>query len=411
MPGSSPTPTTQPEIQRDTVKEETALMAGEKEVLEEGKITEAGLNKLRDLLGMPLRIPWSNNDTVTAVAIKNFVNGIGDPNPLWMDAEYAKKTQYRNVVPPPSWYYSVFPGWVSVGLPGVHGFHSGTDWEFYKPPRLGDQIIPDCILTHLEEKPSSFAGRMVILHYAAHFRNQSGDLLAKAHSWSIRTERSEAKKKGKYSEIQLPHSYSKEELKSIEDECLAEEVRGNKARFWEDVNVGDDLKPVVKGPFGLSDMICFFIGAGIPAVAHGLALRLYRKHPAWGFRDPDTNAMEPVVAVHYNKAAANGAGLPMPYDVGLQRQCWLIHLLTNWESDAGWLKKNRAEYRRFVYFSDTVWFRGKVTKKYVDEDGEYVVHIETTGINERGENTTPGTATIALPSRDKATWPVKQRVQ
>lgn len=120
--------------------------------------------------------------------------------------------------------------------------------------------------------------------------------------------------------------------------------------------------------------------------------------------------MEPVYSVHYNQAAANAVGLPYPYDVGAQRQCWLIHLLTNWMGDEGWLKKNYAEYRKFVYLSDVVWFKGMVTRKYVDEDGEYAADIETHGINQRGEDTIPGRSTVILPSRNAGTSPVKRRL-
>ena len=74
------------------------------------------------------------------------------------------------------------------------------------------------------------------------------------------------------------------------------------------------------------------------------------------------------------------------------------------------MKKNYAEYRKFVYFSDVVWFKGKVTKKYVDEDGENCVDIETSAYNQRGENTAPGHSTVVLPSKANATWPVAQRL-
>jgi hypothetical protein len=78
--------------------------------------------------------------------------------------------------------------------------------------------------------------------------------------------------------------------------------------------------------------------------------------------------------------------------------------------DEGWLKENHAEYRRFVYLSDVIWFRGKVTKKYVDQDGEYCVEIETSALNQRGENTMPGYSIVTLPSRENGTWPVEIRL-
>lgn len=381
-------------------------------VLAEGKITEEALENFRKRVGTKLRIPNIYNQLASRDAIRHFCHGIGDGNPLWLDEEYAKKTRYGGIVAPPSWLYSVFPTWVLQGLPGVHAFHSGNDWEFYKPIREGDFITPECYFTGFEEKKSEFSGRIIIEYQEARFYNQRSELVAKTKLWIIRAERSAARAKGKYKSIQLPHPWTEEELRKVEEEVLAEQVRGSEVRYWEDVDVGEELPPLVKGPLGLTDMIAFCAGAApVQLMAHGLQLRLYKEHPAWGFRDPTTYAMEPVYAVHYNKVAAEAAGLPYPYDVGAQRQCWLIHFLTNWMGDEGWLKRNYAEYRRFVYLSDVVWFRGKVTRKYIDEDGDYCVDVETHGYNQRGEDTIPGHSTICLPSREANYWPIQRRLE
>lgn len=376
----------------------------------EGKITDEALARWRERIGTKLRINNVFNEWVTTDSLRHFTDGIGDPNPLWRDEDYAKESAWGGIIAPPNFFYSVFPTWVLQGLPGVHAFHSGNDWKFHKPARLGDRIIPECIFTGFEEKPSRFAGRMVMEYQHANFYNQNGELLAETDLWLVRAERPAARSIGKYRDIRLPHPWTEEELAKIEEAVLNEEIRGARARYWEDVQIGDELCPVIKGPLGLTDMIAYCVGAApVQLLAHGSALRLYRQHPAWGVRDPYTGAMEPVYSVHYNKAVANAVGLPYPYDVGAQRQCWLIQLLTNWMGDDGWLKRNRAEYRRFVYLSDVVWLTGRVVRKYVDEDGEYVVDIETHGFNQRGEDTIPGVSTVALPSRDAGTHPVLRR--
>lgn len=260
-------------------------------------------------------------------------------------------------------------------------------------------------------KSSRFAGRIVREFQRANFYNQKGELLASTDLWLIRAERAAARNIGKYSEIQLPHPWSEEELKKVDEAVLSEQIRGSNPRYWEDVKVGDELQPVVKGPFGLTDMIAYTVGAApVQVMAHHASLELYKKHPAWAFRDPNTSAWEPVYGVHFNKAAANAAGLPYPYNGGVQSQSWLINLLTNWMGDDGWLKRNYAEYRHFVYWSDVVWFGGKVVKKYIDSDGDYCVDIETSAINQRGENTVPGYSTVALPSHDKNIWPLERRL-
>ena len=217
--------------------------------------------------------------------------------------------------------------------------------------------------------------------------------------------------KGKYDYIKIPHPWTEDELVRVDRDVLAEEIKGSKMRYWEDVQVGDELTPVVKGPFGMTDIVAYCVGAApVQLAAHGAQLRLYKKHPAWGFRDPVTHAWEPVYSVHYSTAAALGVGALYAYDVGVQRHCWLVNLLTNWMGDEGWLKRCYAEYRRFVYHSDAVWFRGKVTSKYVDENGECCVDIETHGVNQRGEDTIPGHSTIVLPSREKGTCPTEKRL-
>ncbi len=378
--------------------------------MEEGLITEEALEKFRSRIGTKLRIaPF--NELASKDAIRHFADGIGDPNPLWCDEEYAKKTRFKSIVAPPSWLYSIFPTWVGQGLPGVHAFHSGNDWEFYKPIFENDKITPECVFTGFEEKPSKFAGRMVMEYQEARFYNQKGDLIAKTKSWLVRAERRAARETGKYHQIELPHPWTEEELEKIEEEILSEEIRGSNPRYWEDVEVGEELKPVIKGPFGITDMIAFCVGSQpVPVMAHGLTIRLYKRHPAWFFRDPTTSAWEPIYSVHYNKAAANAAGLPYQYDVGVQRQCWLIHLLTNWMGDEGWLKKNYAEYRKFFYFSDVVWLKGKVARKYVDEEEEYCVDIKTSAINQRGEDIMPGHSTIVLPCREKGFWPLERKI-
>lgn len=387
----------------------------EKAEMAEGVITEEMLEEMRGKIGLKLRIEHStNNEEATRLAIAKFADGIGDPNLLWHDSEYAKKTRYGSIIAPPSWVWAVFTS-VQFGWRGLGGFHSGSEIEYYKPVYLNDKITPECTFTGFEgPKPSKFAEKMIIDHYDNKYWNQKGELVAKIHWWVIRTERAKAREKGKYRSITLPHPWTEDELKKIEEEVLSEEIRGSNIRYWEDTEIGEELKPVVKGPLGLTDMIAFLIAAGVPAprlAAFGVQLQAYRRHPAWAFRDPNTYALEPIFAVHYNKEAARAMGLPMQYDIGHQRHCWHDHLLTNWMGDDGWLKRSYAEYRRFVYHSDVVWFKGKVTRKFIDDDGECCVDIETSGVNQREEEVLRGHATIVLPSRERGTSPLDSRLR
>jgi acyl dehydratase len=300
---------------------------------------------------------------------------------------------------------------VLQGLPGVHAFHSGNDWEFSRPILVGDRITPESTFTGFDIKEGKFGGRFVMEHQEARYLNQRGELVAKAKTWLVRAERPAARERGKYGGIKLPHPWTEEELARVEADVLAERPRGAEPRYWEDVQVGDAVGPVTKGPLGLTDIVAYCVGsAPVQILAHRAALLEYQRHPAWAFRDPETGALEPVYGVHYNKQAARSAGLPFPYDAGAQRHAWHIQLFLDWMGDEGWLKKDYGEYRRFVYLSDAVKFTGKVTRKFVDADGEPCVEIETEAINQRGENVLPGRGTVVLPSRERKYWPLEGRL-
>jgi hypothetical protein len=164
----------------------------------------------------------------------------------------------------------------------------------------------------------------------------------------------------------------------------------------------------------MTDEIAFVSSGGAPIprlAAHRAALQQYDAHPAWAFRDPTTSALEPIYAVHYNRHAAQAMGVAMQYDVGFQRQCWQVHLLTDWIGDEGWVKSCSAQYRSFVYLSDVVRLGGEIVDKRIEDDGEAVVEVRTNAINQRGQNVMPGTAVLALPRRGDDATPVSRRLR
>jgi len=368
-------------------------------VLESGKITEEGIRRLRARLGAFNRPRQYGvglfNEQASRDAIRHFCQGIGDGNPLYWDLSYAQKTRYGTIIAPPCFLYSVY--WCSGptgGLPGVHGFHAGNDWEWHRPIHLDDRISVQEQFTGLEEKESQFAGRILIQSSVTHYYNQRGEVIAKTRGWQVRAERGAARERHKYQFE--PYNYSPEELRAIQEAVQGEEVRGDNPRWWEDVQVGDELRPVVKGPMSHGDISAFVAGC-IGGIAHCLQLREMQRHPAWGFTDPHTGAQEAIIRVHDIPEAAESAGLGGAYDYGCQRCCWMGHLLTNWMGDDGFLKRMYIELRRFNLVGDTTWCKGRVAGKRED-GGEKLVDLEIWGENQRQEVTTKGTATVRLPS-------------
>lgn len=374
--------------------------------LARGKFTEQMLDDMRALIGVPLRTESClNNEWATRLAILRFAEGIGDDNPLWTDEEYAARSPFGTLVAPPSFIFACL-GSIQVGWPGLGGFHCETKMEFNQPIRVGDKIKASVTFDGFDGPidDSNFGGRRIKDYLRQEYRNQNDELVATFICSRMRFERTEMQKRAEGRTITVPHPWTEEEIHAIEEQILAERPRGAETRYWDDVQVGDEIDTITKGPLGLTDFIAF-IAAGaapIPRVsAHSVALKRYRKHPKWAFRDPRTHALEPVYSVHYNDYAASLQGAQAAYDVGIQRTCWQIHSLTNWMGDAGVLKAITGQYRAHVYLSDVVQLGGRVDSKEVDEHGNHLIRLTTWAYNQREKNVMPGTAVIALPARSK----------
>lgn len=380
----------------------------------DGRITPEMIESMRAKAGTLMRIDHSiNNEEATRLAIAKFVDAIGDTNPLWRDDSYAAASPYGGPVAPPSWVICCFSG-IQFGWPGLGSFHVSSELEFYEPVRRGDVIAATCMYNGFDgPKVSSFADQVVIDHFTNEYRNQHDRLVARIRWDVLNFERGAARTKAREFATPLPHPWTEDEVRAIEGRVLAERRRGPKPRWWNDAVEGEPLAGITKGPLGLTDAVAYVAAGGAPIprlAAHRASLEIYARHPAWSFRDPETGASEPIYAVHYSKAAARGMGVPLPYDVGFQRQCWQIHFLTEWAGDHGWVKKASASYRRFVYLADVVELGGRVERSYVDDDGDACVDVSTYARNQRGEDVMPGRATIALPTREGA-HPVRSRLR
>lgn len=384
----------------------TTQDAGISKELAKGKFTDKMLDDMRALIGTELRTEAClNNEYATRLAVMRFCEGIGDDNPLWMDASYAASTRHGTQIAPPSFVFACL-GSVQVGWPGLGGFHCETKMTFKKPIRVGDKVNAKVVFDGFDGPiaDSNFGGRRIKDYLRQEYRNQNDELVATFICSRMRFERGEMQKRASTREIELPHPWTDEQLAEIEAQVLAEAPRGATPRYWDDVQVGDEIDVITKGPLGLTDFIAFIAAGAAPIpriAAHSVALKRYHKHPKWAFRDPRTHALEPVYSVHYNDYAAKLQGAQIAYDVGIQRTSWQIHSLTNWMGDDGALKAITGQYRSHVYLSDVVRLGGRVEAKEVDADGDHVVRLTTWATNQRGQQVMPGTAVIALPVRGK----------
>ncbi len=367
------------------------------------KITEEGLADLRKRIGVKIENtiePW--NYEATRDAIRHYAHGIGDDNPLWCDPDYAKTTKYGDVVALPSFMFTtsrIISGYCG-GLSGVHAMWAGADWTWHKPVMRNDTIRTVAYLKDLVEHQTKFAGRSFQQIYHVDFFNQNDELVCEGDSWVFRTDRDEARERGtKYTEARgRVEQYTEEELAEFTRLYQAEEIRGSNPRYWEDVNVGDELPRMMKGPMTVTGFICYAQGwGGLYIRANKLANQMQQAHPGLGIRNR-FNVPDCPERVHWDEEFALEVGAPGAYDYGPERCSWLTHHVTNWIGDDGFLTKSKCQIRRHNPDGDAMYIDGSVIRKF-EENGKKYIEIQQQATTHRGEVSAFGTSIAELPSK------------
>jgi acyl dehydratase len=361
-------------------------------------ITDDALDELRAKIGTPIRRGRAHVSELTADAIRHYAYGIGDRNPLWLDEAYAAGTPDGVLKAPPSILFAmdrILSGYVS-GLPGIHAMWAGADLRYERPLRVGDKLTGTASLKALIERPSRFAGRSLQQIYEVVFHTDEGEHVATGESYCFRTERDTAREKGKYEPIRV--EWTPEQIEEIAEGYRRQEQRrrGAEPRYVEDVQVGDAVPEITKGPYTATTAIAYLLGwGGLYVRAHADAFDLFDQHPALGIPN-EHGVPEPPERVHWDADLARRVGVPGAYDYGPERCSWMGHVVTDWMGDTGVLRRLMVQVRRHNVLGELVTCSGRVSA--VDA-GAGTVELELQAVNQDGEESARGTATVALPSR------------
>ena len=137
--------------------------------------------------------------------------------------------------------------------------------------------------------------------------------------------------------------------------------------YFEDVNVGDEIPKLVKN-CTTQQLVMWAAGSG----------DMYQ--------------------IHYDKDFAAGNGLPGVIVHGALKNAFLGQLLHDWIGEKGAIKKYNCQYRGMDVPGQDMTCRGVITAKR-QEDGKNLVDLDIWSEKPDGEKTTPGKATVILPSR------------
>jgi|DewCreStandDraft_1066081.scaffolds.fasta_scaffold00242_20 acyl dehydratase len=366
-------------------------------------VTEDGITRLRQRLESDIPLtPF--NTTASLDAIRRFVKGIGDPNPLWTDLSYGEQSHYGTVLAPPSFLMSVVTptGLLAGGLPGVHSMLVEQRWLWYRPVRLDDRIHPSARLTDVQVGRNRRGKPTVLQTVHVQYRNQWDQLVAEAWGSSLRFRRPGPDDPYLYELDPATQQYSPDQLKAFEDEALQQAPRGKHILYWEDVEPGEEIPAVLKGPLSFGDVEAFMAGT-YPVEALHRQAAYARRHPAGTYRD-ETNYPQPLWHVLFRDELAQQMGFPRAHDAGGQRASWVIQMLTHWMGDDGQLVSLSLRFTRPNFHGDVTWCRGVVEAKERTDQGEALVRCRVWCQNQRGERTAEGEAQVRLLSRSVELW-------
>jgi len=356
-----------------------------------GRITDESLADLRSWIGVERRVRGWNSEA-SADAIRHFAQGVGDDNPLWFDPDYGSRTTEGRQWAPESFLYSCDNGGLRVGedgvfpaedwLPGTLPIWVSDRWVFHRRLYAGERLHATASLHSVEEKPGrGGVGRMVVHVDRVAFTADDGAMIAECFKTLNRYERpdptaappEEASAAGAAEKAEIPGpTYTVEEIESFDAhyDLEATRRRGAEPLFGDDVEVGDELPELVKGPLTVTGIVGFVLGWGSPVCqTNRIVSRYLRAHPMGRLVNPATNIYDTVESPHWELYHAVHHGMGRRYDFGPQRICWLVHLLTDWMGDTGRVTALEVRLRRPNFVGDVTWARGTISAKHCVTEG------------------------------------------
>lgn len=369
-------------------------------------LTDAEIEKAKSLIGVWLRRDVHSPSIYEPISLHDIRRwahySVGDDNPLFSDAHYAKRTIWGSNIAPPTFLYTIDSGIIAPGLPGIQWIFGGSRWQNYIPVRVGDTISARARLIDVQVREGKTVARYVNQVGEVLFTNQSGQLVSRYEGDIFRIPRAKSGGGFKFKEKREERTsirYSRQQIEEIAEAYRTEERRGAEPRYWEDVAVGDALPVVYKGPLTLVDIVGFYAGRRTVYSVLKLAFLERDRHPANVYYSPTTGVPMHPAAGHFDVDIALGVGMPGAYDQGWMRINWAGHLLTNWCGDSGFIRELDGRTTKPNLVGDLTKYTGTIIKKMKDGQ-EALVEIEWAGTNQRGERNCNGTAVIRLPSRD-----------
>lgn len=336
--------------------------------------------------------PERNRFPISQEMAYDVADAIEDPNPLYVDQAEAESSRFHGLLCPPlaTWKDIAPPiGYFGAGqeshfqvpLPfNSYGLNGGSDWQFLRPPYVGEWITRQFRILNIYQKQGR-SGPLVFVERQETQTNQNGHVILLARHASIH--------RGLPSGDEVARvAADGQDLRSVpisppgpndspvdarngspNDSIERAKAQHPPQRFFEDIVVGSELEPVVKGPITTTHLVRW-------AAANGNYARIH-----WDL---------PFAQVHQ--------GLQNVVVNGSLKNQYMGQLMVEFAGQSGWFKRFLVQHRGMDYPGDVLTAAGRVTGVREIEGIGYV-DCQVGLSNSRGHLTASGQATVALPKR------------
>jgi acyl dehydratase len=353
------------------------------------------------------------NEWVTTDVIRHFADGMGDKNPLWRDREYARQTRWGGIIAPPTVNDTIVQPYAGrmTEDKDISKFKSyfllpnGSMREMYQVIRPGDRFrVVQTYLGLTEIEPVRSGCREFDDTVRRTIINQRDEVVSIHDRHMTAVINYALDDDHPYWPKRRKRRLTDEERDAIEKGYDQETRRGADTLYWEDVTVGEEVKPLIVGPLSVYDIAACYTAIAGHAVAFGLEWERVKVNPDFHWLDPEVNAWTcgGICHFHDDKGHAGifdgGAAVAFYFQIE-----WLLgRMLTDWMGDDGFLKRLDDRFPIMPILGDVLCQKGRVTKKYIEGD-EHLVDLEVHCENLDGLLMVPGSATVRLPSRTDLT--------
>ena len=365
----------------------------------------------------PVREPIGNND------IRRWVQAMHYPNLLHYDPAYAAEGRWGKLVAPQSFPIVMDDGHGSapacVGkIPDSHLLFAGDEWWYYEPRVFGGDVISnERIPFDYVVKNTGFAGPTCFQRGDNFYRNQNGELLAKQRSTALRYNAKVGGESTNLDDAEEPQ-WTDGEIATLEERKF-EWIKmlhdlGHTKRYWDDINVGDQLPERVFGPHTVASFATewrsylFSVWGTLDRREINLEDFGFSKEMAGHENDPIMERINPELTDGAYYGASRGhmfprwartIGMPRAYGYGASMGAWVTDYLSGWAGEWGMVVHSVANYRGPALSGDVTIQTGEVVDKMVDDQGRHLVQVKSKMANQKGGVQATATAEIQLPTR------------